>query len=425
MTKNFEYKGLWFLAADPDTKVAGTIIFKHDDGLTLDLIGSFPRNSKIKNIIWGILENGEFATLHNNFEISRTMNLPGLEIASYKVNFLFIGAHFTNEMDISFNKMCVHYAYLDEWLNIKSGFNIKHNPKEYRYSIEYKLPSPVDVNIDSNTKLSVNLVASIPTRKTQKEVTIKQKAFINFDYKRKVQFSKVLENTFHFQNFLTLTLQRPAYHKELDGYLKIKGVKGLNKVRIFFHVNHLPEIEKELHSSNMLIPYGVIADRFDLIIKDWFDKRSDMETTTDPFFSSYYNPYLYMTDKFLNLSRSIEAFHRVRAGKRDPSTGNDYIFIKRVVEIIAKFSRIFNNTLKIPNKNKFALVIKKYRNDYTHSNPILKSKDKRFIELHYLSEKLQLIITCALLSEHGLTHKEIKMRIENSSLYTHLRLKLK
>jgi len=427
MTENFEHKGLWFLPTDTATKVAGTIKFEIKKGLTLDLIGSFPRKGKTMELIWGILENGEFVTLYNNFEIYRSLNLLGLKIAKYKSNFLLIGAHFTSKRDISFNKISVHYSHLDEWLNIDSGFKkIETNTKDYKISIEYELPQPIDVQLNTETKLTVNLVATSPSTNTvQKDVVIRQKAFIDFKYKRKATFDKVLEDTFHFQNFLTLSLQRPAFHKEVFGQMTIKGTNGLHKIQIFFQVNHLPEIEKELHPIDILIHYKRIAPKFATVIKSWYDKKSSLETAADPFFSTYYNPYLYTTDKFLNLARSIEAFHRDTVGIIDPSTRKEYYFKKRAIEVYDMFSRQFNSTLKIANKTKFIDTIKNYRNDYTHSNPILKSKDKRYLELHYLSEKIQIIMTCALLHEHNLTKKEIKESIDNTRLYTHLRHKLR
>jgi len=420
MTQDFQYKGFWFLPSDPKTKVAGTIYFEVKKGLTLDLIGSFPRKSKTKESIWGILEDGRYVTLSSNFEISRSFNFPGLEIAKYKSNLLFIGTHFNANRDISFKKISVHYSYLDEWLNINSGFKkIETIPENHKISIEYELPGPIDVVLNTNTKLSINLVATPPSRSiVQKDVIIKQKAFINFNYKRKATIDNIFEDTFHFQNLLTLCLQRPAYHKEVIGYLSEKGTKMPHKIQIYFPVNHLPVIEKELHPIDILIRYRRIAPKFTDVIKSWYDKKGILETATDPFFSTYYNPYLYTTDKFLNLARSMEAFHRDTIG----GTATNRV---RFTEVFTKFSKQFNPTLKIPSKVKFINKILQYRNDYTHSNPILKSKDKRFIELHYISEKLQLIMTCALLNEHHLTAKEIIESIENTRLYTHIRHKIK
>ena len=80
MIANFEYKGLWFLPSNDKDKVAGIVKFEVKKGITLDLIGSFPRDSKTKEIIWGILDDGRNVTLFNNFQSSKSFSLPGFEI---------------------------------------------------------------------------------------------------------------------------------------------------------------------------------------------------------------------------------------------------------------------------------------------------------------------------------------------------------
>ncbi len=420
MTTDFEHKGLWFLPSDNKKKVAGTIRFEVKKGLTLDLIGSFSRESDTKVLIWGILENGKYVTLYNNFEIFRSFNVPGLETAKYISNFFLVGAHFESKRDICFNKFSVHYSHLDEWLNISSGFKkIEANPKDYKIVVEYELPKPIDVQLDGNSKMSVNLVATTPSRKAvQTAITIKQKAFIEFEYKQKVSFDKVLEDSFHFQNFLTLSLQRSTYHKDVKGQVKIKGTKELHDIQIYFQINHISQDEKELHPRDILVNYQLIAPKFSTIIKTWFDNKIKLETSTDPFFSSYYNPFIYTTDKFLNLTRSIEAFHRDYLGYSGYNSD-------RFTEVFTRYSRQFNSTLKIKSKKIFVHKILTCRNNYTHSNPILKGKDTKYLELHYLSERIQLIMTCAYLTELGMTEKEIKSSIANCRRYTHIRHKIK
>jgi len=408
------------LLADPDSRIPGTIIFDKKNGATLDLIGAFPRNKTKLEIILGVLEDGNYCTLFNSFEIRRTHHLPGMEIATYISNFLFIGAHFTNKSDIKFNEISVHYLHLDEWLNIRSGFKkIETDPKDFKISIEYELPKSIDVNINSSTKLTVNLTATAPTIKmVQKDVIIRQKAFINFEYNKKASFEKILADSFHFQNFLTLLLQKPSYPKELIGQLKMKGDKKLHPVKIFFQISQLPNEEKELLPIDMLIDYKQIRKKFSTLITSWYANKTKLKTANDPFFSAFYNKHLYTSDKFLYLARSMEAFHRdtIKASATNKV---------RFSEVYSRYSKIFNSTLKIRSKKIFVEKILKYRNDFTHSNPILKAGNKKFLDVHNITEQLKLIMACALLTENGLTVEELRKSIESSRLYAHIRHKMK
>ena len=418
MDQYFEHKGKWFLPDDPDNVLSGILKFDPKEDIRLELIGAFDYNLKKIQVIWGIIP-GKYVTLYNCFEIRRENMLGDPELGTFACNFVLIGAHFRDTNDIKFNKSKISYSHLDDWANISTSFKIGYDHKKYKTSIEYTLPEPVDVQLSPKLKLTLNTTAKLPTRKmVQKEAAIRQKTFINFESIRKLPFDKVLNNAFHFQNFLTLVTQKPIYIKEFFAYFKIGNKKKFYEVQVFFHVSNLPKYDKELLPIDMLVPYNCIATKFDSIIKQWFDKQTLFDPIYSPFFSIYYAPFLYTSDKFLNLTRSLEAFHR------DTVRRNAY-FKTRMLEIFRAYSKAYNSTLQIKSKPQLAEKVKKYRNDFTHSNPILTSKDRRYLDTHFVSEKLKLIATCAILHAHGLTLKELKSFIENSRLYTHYRHKIK
>lgn len=418
MDQYFEYKGKWFLPNDPENVISGILKFDPKEDIRLELIGAFDYDLEKIDVIWGIII-GKDVTLYNCFEIKRENIGGNLELGTYACNFVLVGAHFKDKQDIKFNKSKISYSHLDDWLNISSGFKIGYDRKNYKTSIEYTLPDPIDVQLTPELKLTLNITAKLPTRKmVQKEATIRQTTFANFESKRKRTFDNVLGNAFHFQNFLTILTQKPIYIKEFFGYFKIGNKKKLHEVQIFFHVSHIPKYDKELLPIDMLIPYHSLSSKFDAVIKLWFDKQTLFGPICSPFFSNYYAPFLYTSDKFLNLARSLEAFHR-------DTVRRIACFKTRMLEIFKKYSKAYNSTLQIKSKPKLAEKVKKYRNDFTHSNPILIGKDKRYLDTYYIAEKLKLIATCAILNEHGITLKELKTFIDNSRLYTHYRHKIK
>ena len=414
MTEKFKYKGNFFLPKNKKNEVSGILVFEPDNGITLDLIGSFGETEPDEQeIIWGILGNGKRVTLYNSFIISKKISFPGFEIDIYTSNFIFFDIYFEGKHDLKFSEISAHYSHLDEWLNI-SGFKIDENRKDYKINVEYSLPSPIDVNLPDNLKLIINLTSK--QRIVQKDAIIRQKAFINFVTPRKRSFDKVLEDVFHFQNFLTLTTQRSIYIKELFGYLRIGNKKQLHKSQIIFKVYNLPKEEKELLQRDMLVPFKFFSDRFPTIIYNWFDLQDRLETTTDNFFSLYYNPYLYTSDKFLNIARSMEAFHRDNISRKATN-------MVRFQTVLRNVSSSYNWLLKIKSKRKYAEKILKHRNDLTHSNPVIRSKDKRFLELHHLTEDLKFIMSVTLLNKIGFDKKELKTFLNKTRLYTHLKYK--
>jgi hypothetical protein len=181
-------------------------------------------------------------------------------------------------------------------------------------------------------------------------------------------------------------------------------------------------IKKDLTPFDFLVQFKPIEPSFETIINKWYSSQVALETCYIPFFNNYYGRQLYTSDKFLNMCRALEAFHRDTVGVTDPATGREYHYKKRIIEVFDTVSSCFNFLLKIRDKNKFADKIKNYRNDFTHSNPILLGRNKKYLETHYLTEKLTIIMTCAILHYQGLTKKEIKQRMTDTSLYTHIKV---
>ena len=144
MTEEVEYKGRWFLPSDTDNKIYGTVKFIPHKGATLELFGGFKLREYSKlQLIWGILPSGKFVTLYNCFITNYSMNSSnGFNLATYHVNFLFVGAHFKNLQDLAFNKVNIKLANLDAWLNL-SGFENQRSENRREVNIKYTLPNDI------------------------------------------------------------------------------------------------------------------------------------------------------------------------------------------------------------------------------------------------------------------------------------------
>ena len=63
MKNENEYKGIWWLPENLDDKIYGTLKFSNDDGIILDLFGSFRTDKEEYEIILGFTSNGKWITL--------------------------------------------------------------------------------------------------------------------------------------------------------------------------------------------------------------------------------------------------------------------------------------------------------------------------------------------------------------------------
>ena len=418
MDKPFEYKGKWYLPSQNQNEaIAGILKFQPNDGITLELIGSFKDQNELE-IIWGTIESGKAVTLYNSFVTRRQYMFSNFEIATYVSNVILIGGWFDDKNDLKFYKASASYSHLDDWLNISNGFNIQHDSSKLKTQIEYQLPKSTEISITSGFTLTINPTAKGPSRKLiQKDASIIQKIYLNFETNRKIHFDKYLANVFHFQNFLTLATQNAIFVKELSLYFKVSGDKKLHEAKVYFQLTHISKPKEELMPFDMIIPYQDLKNNFEQIVKKWYEIKPQLETSLHQYMSVFYAPFLYVSDRFLNLCRSLEAYHR------DFINDRRVYFVNRCKEVIKNNSHVYNSTLKIPSIPSFSENIKTFRNDFTHSNP-LTSKQKKYLKTHKYSEYLKLIMACTFLIETGIDREILKKNIEKSRLYTHLKHKL-
>lgn len=415
MSEKFLLKGKFYLPTDRDNKIFGTISYSPEDGSYLDLLGSFNKENDEEEIIWGELENGKGITMFNSFIVKKKFN--STEQDKYYCNFLFLDIFFDSKKDIMFNKISVRYSHLDEWLNLRKGFKFDYITDKNGIKIEYNLPAPVNYQI-GKLNISIDLTAKGPARKyVQKSVSITQKAYITFQTSRKRQFDKISDDINHFRNLISLSIQNPVSYTELNGYLRIRNDKKLYKCVILTKRNSKPE-EKEILPTHMLMPFQSVATDFQKIILNWYVQREKLEPTLIPHMSVYREELLYESDKFLNLTRALEAFHRDFIKARATNK-------ERYEESIKSLAYSYNWLLKIKSIPKLSILMKNYRNDLTHSNPMQVNLMKKYLKLYYLSEKLKIINSCLILHAIGLSKKEIKALLNNSMLYTHLKYDLK
>jgi hypothetical protein len=427
MTENFEHKGSWWLPDDENNQISGILRFSSENGLVLDLIGAFPRDRSNEEIILGFTGKGKCITLLNTFQTKRSFSMPGLELETIVSNYAFIGSnHLSKKSDFKFHKAIFALKHLDEWTNKSEGFDVDHKWGEKEIVIKYKLPDAISLNISDNIKITLNPVAKGPSLNiVQKEAKITQRINAIIESNRKKSFDILFEYALDFQNLITLFLQRKTYPTEFYLLKKDDAGKFSDKYELVYQIKPDESREKDLIPQDMLISYPYVREKFPEIITKWFDFQEQLHTCLIPYFNNFYSSTQYTSDRFLNIARAIEAFHRDTIGVIDPLTSKSYNYKKRVVQVFEQTNRAFNGLLKIRDKEKFAANIRDFRNDFTHSNPVLTSRDKKYLETHYMTERATIVLTCSILKYLGLSITEIRTALNNTRLYTHIKYKLK
>jgi len=462
-----EYKGVWWLPEKPEEQIPGTLKFTPDEGAILELAGSFKDISfkDIENmdkmlkseIILGVSADGEKITLYkcfeSDFEITVRPSFQKFPTSVFRAEFVFIGAHFQKPEDIKFKSISVHYSHLDEWVNI-SGFTFQYKSDTGEFLIKYKLPEPIQAKINKDCKISIDFKVTYPTRSiVQKEANIKQRTYIRIEHSIEKSLDEYLNIMRHIQNFLSLGVTEPVYPSKITGITEankhtITDNPYISPVEIYYRLPEISRAPRTVYPHNMLFTFKDISDRFEMFLKNWFEKANTLEPVYDLYFGPLYNPRMYLRHQFLSLIQALEAYHRrnfegkylpdddygrVRkkleefidglridssfknALKNKLKYGNEYSLRKRLKEIFRQYKEITDNF--ITNKDVFINKVVEIRNYLTHydKNSREIAVDKK--QLYHITQQLKIVIVICLLSELGFNFKEIKNLLARNYKY--------
>lgn len=457
MIEEFEYKGIWWLPAEPEKEVPGTLRFTPDDGATLDLIGSFKDMTQMgttlnPEIILGF-SSGKNITLHKCLEIESHLSFPGLLETSFRAMTVFVGAYFQKPEDIKFKVLQVHYLYLDEWVNI-SGFDIEYDKHEA--VIKYKRPEPIHVTVGDDYKISIWIQPTYPgLSRVQKEARIKQKTHIVVEPSEEKPFDEYRNIMYRIRNFLSLGVMERVYPLEIKGTTEVnkqmieEGKAYYPPVEIFYRSPDIPREPKTIYPFEMLFAFESISHRFEAFLRNWFEKAELLEPVYNLYFATLYNPRMYLEHKFLNLTQIVEPFHQHTYGGKYLSDedyeeaydalvnaipdwierdfresletrlryANEFSLRKRLQDICNEYWEILSKFIK--NKDTFIHRVVDTRNYLVHHDEELKQRAARGRDLFRLIQKLRILVEICLLTELGFSPKEVKKLFAAHRRYRH------
>jgi hypothetical protein len=210
-------------------------------------------------------------------------------------------------------------------------------------------------------------------------------------------------------------------------------------------VSDIPKVPKTLLPFDMLFTFKDISDRFEVFLRNWFEKADLLEPVYNLCFGTLYNPRMYLEHKFLNMVQAIEAYHR-RTMKNFELTeeqhkkrieeilnavplehkdwlenklaySNEPNLRKRLKEILEKFADVLDEF--IPDNDSFIHKVATTRNYLTHYDERLKELSVEGEELYHFTQKLKILLEICLLKELGFTSDNIKSLISKNRRYQH------
>ena len=446
MTESFTHTGVWFTPENPDNRLSGTLSFDLQTGIELELVGTLVASRSHDNIhepkfILGLTTDGKTITLYRSFESSRSMHLPGMPTCKYVVLYVLSGAHFERDEDFVFHSVRGRLRNLETWIS-KYGFSVVETDFTTKTTkVEYTLPNSVEFSIRPTVKGKLNFTSSVPSSPYTNSVTIEQKAEVIIEHEKAISFEGILDDFFHFQNFLTLGTFEASHplvirlsNRDLQEELN-EEISQPVLVQVFFQYSIAVRPARNRIHWEFLFHYHDIADTFGTIVQGWYMNHTTLRPVTDLLFDSFYKSGTFTENMFLNICQALETFHRrfrknevrpkgdhermigeivetTSAEHKDWLKGrlhfsNEPTLHARLDELIEELS---NNTVKkiITDKEAFIKEVKNSRNYYTHYDKSTERKAKKGAELFTLTEKLKVVLVCAVLKQTGFSADQIE-----------------
>jgi hypothetical protein len=281
---------------------------------------------------------------------------------------------------------------------------------------------------------------------SRSEFSIDEDVYVWLNADPGLDFNSLNDTMMKIRDFLTMCTLEVCVPTQLYGTICHDGDPApadLMPVEIYYKLIDYPVNRRTPHWSEMLVPFSDISDRFENVIKRWFDGYEKMSSFFDMFFSTHYVPVMYTHHRFLSYVNAIELYHRIKYSNyvleprlhkerlksimdSIPNEHNEWLASKlqwsnepslraRLEEVVSGTGRLVDGLLDY-SENGIGRIVTT-RNYLTHRDPELEPKAAKELELIYLTRVLDAIVRMLLLKEIGFDLDDIEKRITRTWLY--------
>lgn len=313
MHENVEYKGKWKLPGS-ERNWDGTLKFRHDEAITLDLDGFFGEDDNYFEILLGVTNKGEKITVLNANRIGTTL-FPnaGNEIRAFDCELMLIGAHFNRLNEIQFKKVYLNPTYLTEWML---------PPKTFLEDLLQKEPGAKKEKIYHIKDKGINKEVILESLKSKLIFNSKLRTF--GDWQKTCEFKYVsylivepesprgldwfLDLNDNLCNFLTLMTRHPVYSNSLGGEI------GENSIVSIYFIISEPKVSKNISWHDIDIKFSDLdqyhgKSYIELCINKWLEKMESLKSVYELFHMISYIPVMYKETYFLTIMQALEAYY--------------------------------------------------------------------------------------------------------------------
>ncbi len=446
--KPFRSQGTWWLPSSPQHRVAGTVSFTENDGVTLTLRGFLEAdrreqphmNFKKYPLILGETRDGQKMTLVDATERGLVIRYSRRRGGTDRIiaTAAYLGAHFIEPQTVRFHKADICYSYLAQWAGV---FPYRGHQEAFP-EIEAQTTKGV-ITVQATKELGDVWI---------NEADLPEAVWMRIEVQEAFSLSEWLSQIFSpLQSLLNLVTQRVNTFIRIqfypDGILSV----GENAENATVQAMFLPLVLSDFPSDAPMPPQILfslqdVKNRLSDILEAWLNAAVELDSVFALLTRVQYMK-LYLEQRFLYVAQAVETYQNRRHERYDlpldqhqqrveailqgcPQEYRDWLEEQLQYSNVATFRRkvkdlvqeqtwdILRPLLKNSKlRGNFIELVYQTRNYYTHHDPEIVQKIARGDLLLMISDTLYIALQANILYEMGFSLEQCIEMFHLQELY--------
>ncbi len=322
LDKPFEGWGSFWLPGREPHRIKGRLIYKPDDGVTVELtenpragVSGVEALSQELPVLHGVLATGEPVTLDGS-RLARTETHVGVDtgiaMTHLAARCALIGTNVKSPESLQIGRYSFGLDRLDEWLG-PHFFDIKCDegpPRSVR--LEAQAPNPISASLPHG-RADVELGRNLGMRHSLTAVEIHSGAYIQVRPRRPITLNGARDIAWQLQCLLSLLADFPfrIVWWNLAPFGVDDDTADRSPISLLYQQRLSPN-PGTIRTVLLSRGFEALRDSFPRLVEQWFQRSDQHVLATDLYFSSQLHEAPSVNVKFLAITQAIEAYHRSR-----------------------------------------------------------------------------------------------------------------
>jgi hypothetical protein len=406
-------KSIWWLPDSPEKRLQGEVTFGPVDGAEVDLFGHIYENYDDRKLTERFTLHGHTfdmkpISLFQCMITGGTTHIPGGTSCEISCFSGITGGHYCSLDEAVFKEVRVKIKGLVEWA-CYSGIKPTFDQNPNKCTVSYMVPEIVQLG--KYGPFSMHLEFEGVIHPDFHSFNIKEDCALVIEAHEMQPYPRFEEYVYKFQQFLCLAMQRPVYTKDIIAHTD-RPKQVIQEMPIFEDYQIIRKISDETTSEEKLIPQFMmfalpeLGTQPQLIFEKFIERQEKLGASMDLYLTTIYNRTQIPRVKFLTLSQSIEAYHRI-------TNPGKFSLRERIMDVATKHSSILEPLVGAADE--FASKVSSFRNQLTHPDEGNAEIYKDYRSLLRFSDQIALLLEVCYLSEIGFSQDQIKAILSSRS----------